>query len=90
MAVGQNLLRYLFGVGKASPLWSFLKAFWDVHRGTGVLTHCQMASEMWQEEALRGVQKVWDPSWRLAYGKAKGELLGKATPRYWMFPRYWV
>ena len=34
MAVGQSL-RYLLGVGYLS-----FKGFWDVHRGTGVLTHC--------------------------------------------------
>ena len=39
VAVGQNL-RYLFGVGY-HPTIVFFKGFWDVHRGTGVLTHCQ-------------------------------------------------
>ena len=40
MAVGQNL-RYLFGVGYPSKVVYF-KGFWDVHRGTGVLTHCHI------------------------------------------------
>ena len=40
MAVGQNL-RYLFGVGYPPKVVDF-KGFWDVHRGTGVLTHCHI------------------------------------------------
>ena len=36
MAVGQNL-RYLFGDYR--PKVVYFKGFWDVHRGTGVLTH---------------------------------------------------
>ena len=40
MAVGQNL-RYLFG-DDYPPKVVYFNGFWDVHRGTGVLTHCQM------------------------------------------------
>ena len=40
MAVGENL-RYLFGVGY-HPTIVFFKGFWDVHRGTGVLTNCHI------------------------------------------------
>ena len=39
MAVGQNL-RYLFG--DDYPQGVYFKGFWDVHWGTGVLTHCHM------------------------------------------------
>ena len=37
MAVGQNL-RYLFG-DDYPPKVVYFKGFWDVHRGSGVLTH---------------------------------------------------
>ena len=40
MAMGQNL-RNLFG-DDYPPKVVYFKGFWDVHRGTGVLTHCQM------------------------------------------------
>ena len=40
MAVGQNL-RYLFG-DHYPPKVVYFKGFWDVHRGTGVLTHCHI------------------------------------------------
>ena len=40
MAVGQNL-RYLFGDDYPSKVVYF-KGFWDVHRGTGVLTRCHI------------------------------------------------
>ena len=41
MAVGQNL-RYLFGDDYPAKVVYF-KGFWDVHRGTGVLTHCHIS-----------------------------------------------
>ena len=40
MAMGQKL-RYLFG-DDYPPKVVYLKGFWDVHRGTGVLTHCHI------------------------------------------------
>ena len=40
VAVGQNL-RYLFG-DDYPPKVIYFKGFWDVHRGTGVLTHCHV------------------------------------------------
>ena len=40
MAVGQNLT-YLFW-DDYPPKVVYFKGFWDVHRGTGVLTHCHM------------------------------------------------
>ena len=38
MALSQNRMGTFLGL-VTTPLWSFLKVFWDVHRGTGVLTH---------------------------------------------------
>ena len=40
LAVGQNL-RYLFG-DDYPPKVVYFKGFWDVHLGTGVLTHCHI------------------------------------------------
>ena len=40
MGVGQNL-RYLFG-DDYPPKVVYFKGFWDVHRCTGVLTHCHI------------------------------------------------
>ena len=40
LAVGQNL-RHLFG-DDCPPKVVYFKGFWDVHRGTGVLTHCHL------------------------------------------------
>ena len=40
LAMGQNL-RYLFG-DDSPPKIVYFKGFWDVHRGTGVLTHSHL------------------------------------------------
>ena len=46
MAVGQNL-RYLFG-DDYPPKVVYFEGFWDVHRGTGVLTHSLMTFGTYQ------------------------------------------
>ena len=51
VAVGQNL-RYLFWDDYPSKVVYF-KGFLGVHRGTGVLTHCQVSFRLWKEASER-------------------------------------
>ena len=78
MAVGQNL-RYLFG-DDYPPKVVYFKGFWDVHRGTGVLTHSHII--YWKKD-LKQVEITAKPP----------GLVRAKTPQFGSkdyFRRHWV